>query len=275
MAKKNSAAYELTKGIIKENPLLILMLGTCPALAVTTSALNGLGMGVASTAVLILSNLVISLLRKVIPDKIRIPAYITIIASLVTILQFLLQAYLPALNASLGIFIPLITVNCIILGRAEAFANNHSVLISAIDGLGMGAGFTLALLTIGSLREILGFGTFFGVTMPWISEGGLQPMMIFGLPAGGFAIFGLMVAITQKLNKKFYGRRPQETMDREHYPGSISKRTDVVFEETEIIDGPRPARTPARDAVPPAETEPGAFVKKDEDKDSSESEDQA
>lgn len=272
MARKNSATYELVKGIIKENPLLILMLGTCPALAVTTSAINGLGMGVASTAVLVLSNLVISLLRKVIPDKIRIPAYITIIASLVTILQFLLQAYLPALNASLGIFIPLITVNCIILGRAEAFASNHGVFYSVIDGLGMGAGFTLALLIIGSLREILGFGTFFGVNMPWISEGGLQPMMIFGLPAGGFAIFGLMVAVTQKLNKKFYGRRPQETMDRERYPGSISKRTDAVFEETEVVDGPRPARTPARDAVPEAATEPGAFVKKEEDGVSTESE---
>ncbi|HZK42654.1 MAG TPA: electron transport complex subunit E, partial [Clostridia bacterium] len=176
MAKQKSAAYELTKGIVKENPLLILMLGTCPALAVTTSAINGLGMGAASTAVLVLSNVVISLLRKVIPDRIRIPAYITIIASLVTILQFLLQAYLPELDKSLGIFIPLITVNCIILGRAEAFANSHGVLISAIDGLGMGFGFTLALFFIGALREILGFGTLFNVAMPWISEGGLQPM---------------------------------------------------------------------------------------------------
>lgn len=263
MAKKNSAFYELTKGIVKENPLLILMLGTCPALAVTTSAINGLGMGVAATAILVLSNVVISLLRKVIPDRIRIPAYITIIASLVTILQFLLEAYLPELNNSLGIFIPLITVNCIILGRAEAFANSHGVLISAIDGLGMGAGFTLALLCIGSLREILGFGTLFNVAMPWIREGGLQPMMIFGLPAGGFVIFGIMVALTQKLNKKFYAQRPQATMDRQHYPGSVSQRTDVIFEETEVIDGPRVARTPARDAVPDALTEPGALAKKE------------
>ncbi|NLA71634.1 MAG: electron transport complex subunit E [Clostridiaceae bacterium] len=264
MATKNSAGYELTKGIIKENPLLILMLGTCPALAVTTSAMNGLGMGVATTAVLVLSNLVISMLRKAIPDRIRIPAYITIIASLVTILQFLLQAYVPALNASLGIFIPLITVNCIILGRAEAFANSHGVFISVIDGLGMGTGFTLALFVIGSLREILGFGTFFDYPMPWIQEGGLQPMMIFGLPAGGFAIFGIMVAITQKMNKRFYGRRPQKTMEREHYPGSISVRTDTIFEDTAVFDGPRPPRTPGRGAVPPAATDPGAFVKEDE-----------
>ena len=264
MAKQKSAAYELTKGIVKENPLLILMLGTCPALAVTTSAFNGLGMGAASTAVLVLSNVVISLLRKVIPDRIRIPAYITIIASLVTILQFLLQAYLPELDKSLGIFIPLITVNCIILGRAEAFANSHGVLISAIDGLGMGLGFTLALFFIGSIREILGFGTLFNVAMPWISEGGLQPMMIFGLPAGGFAIFGIMVALTQKLNKRFNAQQPQATMDRQHYPGSISQRTDVIFEETEVVDGPRPARTPARDAVPSPLTKPGALAKEDQ-----------
>lgn len=261
MAKKNSAGYELTKGIIKENPLLILMLGTCPALAVTTSAMNGLGMGAASTIVLILSNVVISLLRKVIPDRIRIPAYITIIASLVTILQFLLQAYLPELDRSLGIFIPLITVNCIILGRAEAFASSHSVFMSAVDGLGMGVGFSLALFFIGSLREILGFGTLFDIPMPWISENGLQPMMIFGLPAGGFAIFGIMVALTQKLSKKYYAQRPQATMDRQTYPGSISQRTDVIFEETEVVDGPRVARTPARDAVPAPLTEPGVLSK--------------
>lgn len=266
MAKKNSIGYELVKGITKENPLLILMLGTCPALAVTTSAINGLGMGIATTAVLVLSNLVISMLRKAIPDRIRIPAYITIIASLVTILHFLLQAYVPALNASLGIFIPLITVNCIILGRAEAFANTHDVFISVIDGIGMGAGFTLALFLIGSLREILGFGTFFDLPMPWIQEGGLQPMMVFGLPAGGFAIFGLMVAITQKLNKRFYARRPQETMDREHYPGSISERTDEIFEKTAVFDGPRPPRTPGRSSVPPAKTKSDSVEIVDEKK---------
>jgi electron transport complex protein RnfE len=264
MATKRSAGYELTKGVFRENPLLILMLGTCPALAVTTTAYNGLGMGIASTAVLLLSNVVISLLRKVIPDKVRIPAYITIIASLVTILHLLLQAYLPGLNEALGIFIPLITVNCIILGRAEAFANNHGVLISALDGLGMGAGFTLALLAIGGLREVLGAGTFFGLAMPWIQEGGLQPMMIFALPAGGFAIYGIMVAVTEKINKRFYAQRPLRTMTRDRYPGSISERTDAVYDVTEVLDGPRRSKTPALDAVPPAVTEPGAFAAKDE-----------
>ena len=264
MATKRSAGYELTKGIIKENPLLILMLGTCPALAVTTSAYNGLGMGIASTAVLLLSNVVISLLRKVIPEKIRIPAYITIIASLVTILHLLMQAYLYDLNKELGIFIPLITVNCIILRREEAFANRHNVFTSALDGLGMGIGFTLALFAIGSLREILGAGTFFGVQMPWIQEDGLQPMMIFALPAGGFALYGIMVAITEKLNKHYYAQRPQRTLTRDRYPGSISERTDAVYDETEVLDGPRRSRTPALDAVPPAVKEPGAFAKKDE-----------
>lgn len=264
MATKRSAGYELTKGIIKENPLLILMLGTCPALAVTTSAYNGLGMGIASTAVLLLSNVVISLLRKVIPDKVRIPAYITIIASFVTILHLLMQAYMYDLNKELGIFIPLITVNCIILGRAEAFANKHNVFTAALDGLGMGIGFTLALFAIGGLREILGAGTFFGVQMPWIQDGGLQPMAIFTLPAGGFALYGIIVAITEKLNKRYYSQRPQKTMTRDRYPGSISERTDVVYDETEDLDGPpRRSKTPALDAVPPTVKEPGAFAKKD------------
>ena len=248
------------------------MLGTCPALAVTTSAANGVGMGIAATAVLILSNLVISLLRKIVPDRVRIPVYITVIASLVTILQFLLEAYLPELNSSLGIFIPLITVNCIILGRAEAFARNHGPWLSVLDGIGMGIGFTIALLFMGGLREILGFGTFFDMPVPWIKEGGFQPMMIFGLPAGGFAIFGLMVAITNSLTRKFYKRQPLETMDRVHYPGSVSPSTDAIYEETEVQDGPRPARTPDPGSVPEALKKPGALAvetpdKKDESED--------
>ncbi|MGI6157416.1 MAG: electron transport complex subunit RsxE [Saccharofermentanales bacterium] len=265
MAKKKSLTGEFLKGIIKENPLLILLLGTCPALAVTTSAMNGLGMGIAATAVLVMSNLVISLFRNVIPDRIRIPAYITIIASLVTILQFLLEAYLPSLNASLGIFIPLITVNCIILGRAEGYANSHNVLYSVVDGLGMGVGFTLALFLIGTLREVLGFGTFFGMPVPWVGDGKLDPMMFFGIPAGGFAIFGLMIAITQKLNHRYYARKPQATIDRKRIPGSISKMTDAVYEETYTHDGPRPPRTPDRKAVPKPETEPGAFAGQDKE----------
>ncbi len=256
MTKKNSLLSEFLKGIIKENPLLILMLGTCPALAVTTSAWNGVGMGIASTAVLLMSNVVISLLRKIIPDKVRIPAYITIIASLVTVLQFLMQAYVPALNASLGIFIPLITVNCIILGRAEAFANSNGVLRSAIDGLGMGVGFTLALFFIGSIREILGFGTFFGVKMPWITESGLQPMMIFGLPAGGFAVFGIMVAITQKLNKRFYARKPQAVMSCAECPGCINAHTAPAAQASDAPEGSTKAKT----IVPETLKEPGVLA---------------
>ncbi len=257
MTKKNSLFYEFMKGILKENPLLILVLGTCPALAVTTSAENGLGMGVAATAVLIMSNAVISALRKVIPDKVRIPAFITIIAALVTILQFLMEAYVPALNASLGIFIPLITVNCIILGRAEAFANSHGVVRSAIDGLGMGVGFTLALFFIGSIREILGFGTFFGMKMPWITEGGLQPMMIFGLPAGGFAVFGVMIAITQKLNKRFYARQPQAVMGCSECPGCINAHTAPADHASNALEG---QVTEEKVVVPNTMREPGVLA---------------
>ena len=223
MAKKNrSLTYEFTKGIVKENPLLVLLLGTCPALAVTTSAWNGLGMGLAATFVLVLANIVISALRNVIPDRVRIPSYITIIASLVTILQLLLQAYLPDLNRSLGIYIPLITVNCIILGRAEAFANRRTIIASLMDGLGMGVGFTLALFIIGSVREILGYGTFFGMGLPYI--GGdyvLQPILIFALPPGGFAVYGLLIALSQKLSNRLYAQTPAPILDKEHYPGSV------------------------------------------------------
>lgn len=260
MTKKNSLLFEFLKGILKENPLLVLVLGTCPSLAVTTSAENGVGMGIAATVVLIMSNAVISLLRNVIPDKVRIPVYITIIACLVTVLQFLMQAYVPALNASLGIFIPLITVNCIILGRAEAFANSHGVLRSAIDGFGMGIGFTLALFFIGSIREILGFGTFFGTKMPWITEGGLQPMMIFGLPAGGFAVFGIMVAVTQKLNKRFYGRKPQAVMDCGQCPGCISCQASASHHDGEATDGSDSSGRPAKATVPETLTEPGILA---------------
>lgn len=220
--KKKTLTYEFSKGIVKENPLLVLLLGTCPALAVTTSAWNGVGMGLATIFVLVLSNLVISALRNVIPDRVRIPSYITIIASLVTILHLLLQAYLPDLNKSLGIFIPLITVNCIILGRAEAFANRKTVIQSVADGLGMGVGFCFALFIIGSIREILGSGTFFGMAIPFIGgDNMLQPILIFALPPGGFAIFGLLIAISQKLSNRLYAQTPAATLDREHYPGSV------------------------------------------------------
>lgn len=186
----------LTNGIIRENPTLRLVLGTCPTLAVTTSALYGLGMGISATAVLLGSNIVISLLRKLIPDKVRIPAYITIIAGFVTIVQLLLQAYLPELNKAMGIFIPLIVVNCIILARAEMFASKNNVFLSMFDAIGMGLGFTLALFVMGSIREILGNGTWLGID---IAEGIFEPATIMILPPGGFLVFGFVIAIFNRL----------------------------------------------------------------------------
>lgn len=196
MAQKKSLFQEFSKGIIKENPVLCLVLGTCPTLAVTTSASNAIGMGVAATAVLICSNAVISLLRKVIPDKVRIPAYITIIAGFVTIVQMLVKAFAPAINDSLGIFLPLIVVNCIILGRAEMYASKNPVIPSVLDGLGMGVGFTCALLCMGIIRELLGSGTLFGIQLLPVQ------ILIFILPPGGFFVFGILIAIANKLNTK-------------------------------------------------------------------------
>ena len=188
-----------TKGIIKENPVLRLVLGTCPTLAVTTSAANGIGMGVAATFVLVCSNIVISLLRKIIPDKVRLPAFIVVIAGFTTIVQMLLQAFVPTVYDSLGLFLPLIVVNCIILGRAEAFASKNSVGLSALDGLGMGVGFTAALTLMGSIREFLVTGMLFG-----LPEGGvITPIAIFAMPAGGFFVFGLLIWATNKLSAKF------------------------------------------------------------------------
>ena len=158
--KKNSLGREFTKGLVAENPVLRLVLGTCPTLAVSTSVSSAIGMGIAATIVLLCSNVVISALRKVIPSKVRIPAYIVIIASFVTIIQLLVKAFVPALDTALGVYLPLIVVNCIILGRAEAFASKNSVLASALDGLGMGCGFTAALFLMSTVREILGSGTF-------------------------------------------------------------------------------------------------------------------
>jgi len=185
----------LYNGIIKENPTFVLMLGMCPTLAVTTSAMNGMGMGLTTMTVLIMSNFVISLLRKIIPSRMRIPAYIVIVASLVTVVQLLLQAYIPSLYDTLGIYIPLIVVNCIILGRAEAFASKNNPLLSIMDGLGMGLGFTLALTSIGLVREILGSGTAFSMTLP-IS---FEPITIFVMAPGAFFILALLTAIQNKL----------------------------------------------------------------------------
>ena len=195
----------LLKGLIKENPVLVLVLGTCPTLATTTSVSSAVGMGIAAAVVLVCSNVVISALRKVIPEKVRIPAYVVIIASFVTIVQMLVKAFLPSLNESLGVYLPLIVVNCIILGRAEAFAGKNPVLASAADGLGMGVGFTAALFLMSSVREILGAGSFLGLSIPVLSE---NPMLIFILPPGGFFVFGILTAIVNKitggkLNREF------------------------------------------------------------------------
>ncbi len=204
MAEKKSVFQEFSKGIIKENPVLRLVLGTCPTLATTTSAKSALGMGVAAMIVLVCSNIVISALRKVIPDKVRIPAYITIIAAFVTIVQMLVKAYLPEINNMLGIYLPLIVVNCILLGRAEAFAGKNPVLSSAADGLGMGVGFTATLLLMGSIREIIGAGTIFGLT---VLPAGIPAVTLFILPPGGFFVFGMLVMLANKLAVK-KGKEP-------------------------------------------------------------------
>ena len=198
MAKKQKSLKEVFfAGWIKENPTLRLVLGTCPTLAVTTQAVNGLGMGAAATLVLIGSNLVISLLRNVIPDKVRIPAFITIIAGFVTMIQMLVKAFVPALDQSLGIFLPLIVVNCIILGRAESFASKNKPLPSILDGAGMGIGFTICLFLMGSIREIIGNGSWMG--MVFNNGSVIQPMLIMILPPGGFFVFGCLVALFNKL----------------------------------------------------------------------------
>lgn len=190
----------IKNGIVKENPVLRLILGTCPTLAVTTSAINGLGMGLAATLVLIGSNLTISLLRRVIPDKVRIPAYITVIAGFVTIIQMLLKAFFyDSLYSALGIYLPLIVVNCIILARAEMFAGKNKVLPSICDGLGMGIGFTAALLLMGMIRELLGAGTLFGIT---VTANVITPMTLMLLPPGGFFVFGVLIALANKLSAK-------------------------------------------------------------------------
>ena len=189
----------LYNGVVKENPTLILMLGMCPTLAVSTRAINGIGMGLSTMAVLILSNLVISLLRKIIPDQVRLPAYIVIVASLVTVTELLMQAYLPSLYEALGIYIPLIVVNCIILGRAEAYANKHAPLLSVMDGVGMGLGFTLALTLVSVIREFIGNGTFFGAQ---VLPESVEPIAIFVQPPGAFLVLAAIIAVMNAIGIK-------------------------------------------------------------------------
>lgn len=198
----NKYTERLYNGIIKENPTLILMLGMCPTLAVSTTAMNGVGMGISTTAVLILSNFVISLLRKVIPDEVRLPAYIVIVASLVTVTELLIEAYLPALYSALGIYIPLIVVNCIILGRAEAYANKHTPGLAVMDGIGMGIGFTLALTLAGLFREVLGSGSVFGFNFIQYIPFEVEPIGIFIQPPGAFLVIALFIAIMNAIGIK-------------------------------------------------------------------------
>ena len=220
MKQKASRLAVFTKGFIKENPNLVLLLGTCPTLATTSSAFNGMGMGIAATVVLICSNIVISILAKIIPDKVRIPCYIVVIAGFVTLVQFIVQAFAEPLYNSLGVFLPLIVVNCIILGRAEMFASKNGILDSALDGAGMGLGFTCSLTCIGAVREIIGSGTIFSgfflggdelaeqltVHLPFISD---HPLMIVALAPGGFFIFACAIAVVNKiLTSK--GKKPRE-----------------------------------------------------------------
>ncbi len=191
-----SKLQNFLKGIIKENPVLVLVLGTCPTLAVTTSVLNALGMGVAATAVLLCSNMAISALRNVIPDKVRIPCYIVLIAGFVTIVEMIMHAFVPSLYEALGIFLSLIVVNCIILGRAEMYASKNTVGNSALDALGMGVGFTLALFLMSSIREILGSGSWCGLAIPFMSD---FKIMILAMAPGGFFVFGCLIALVNKL----------------------------------------------------------------------------
>jgi len=194
-----SRMNEFTKGFIKENPVFIMALGLCPTLAVTSSVMNAIGMGLAATFVLVFSNIFISLIKGFIPDKIRIPAFIVVIASFVTIVDMMMHAYLPDLHKSLGIFIPLIVVNCIILGRAEAFASKNNVINSILDGLGMGLGFTLALVVIGGIREILGAGQFLGFN---VLPSSYQPMLVAILAPGAFIVMGLLMGLMNLKKKK-------------------------------------------------------------------------
>ena len=199
----NKYIERIYNGVIKENPTFVLMLGMCPTLAVTTSAINGAGMGLASLVVLALSNLMISLLRNFIPDRVRMPAYIVVVASFVTMVQFLMQAYLPALNESLGIYIPLIVVNCIILGRAESYASKNTAILSLFDGIGMGLGFTIGLTLLGMFREVLGAGTIFGFNFIRANNPtSFEPISIFVMAPGAFFVLAFLVAIMNKIKTK-------------------------------------------------------------------------
>ena len=223
-------AERLYNGLIKENPTFVLTLGMCPTLAVTTSAINGIGMGLSSTVVLVMSNLMISLLRKIIPDGVRMPAFIVIVASFVTMVQFLMQGYLPSLYDSLGIYIPLIVVNCIILGRAEAYASKNPVLPSIFDGLGMGLGFTCAITILGAVRELIGAGTIFSTgssALVDLTNYGFTPASIFILAPGAFFVLAMCIAIMNRLKRK-HGMEPAQVPDYCGKDGSCASCTNSM-----------------------------------------------
>jgi electron transport complex protein RnfE len=203
---KNKLGKVFTNGLFAENPTFRLVLGTCPTIAVTTNAINGVGMGVAATFVLIGSNVVISMLRNFIPNKVRIPAFVVVICTFVTMIQLLMHAFVPALYDSLGIFLPLIVVNCMILARAEAFACKNNVARSAMDGLGMGLGFTMSMLLIGAIREVIGGGTIFNYP---VFGAGFQPMLLLILAPGGFIVYGLSLGIINGLTEKFSSKKKE------------------------------------------------------------------
>ncbi len=231
--KKNSNLSVLMKGLLLENPVFVLILGTCPTLATSTTVIGALGMGLAATAVLICSNIVISLLRKVIPSSVRIPCFIVIIAGFVTIVQMFIHAYLPSLYDMLGVYLALITVNCIILGRAEMFASKNPVGKSALDGVGMGLGFTLALLSMAAIREIIGAGSFAGITIPIISNYKIE---IFQKAPGGFLVYGILIAVVYAITR---GKAPykKEFSCKECPSFSICGGKDCGKAECNISDG--------------------------------------
>lgn len=214
----------LTNGILKENPVFVSLLGMCPTLAVTTGAFNGIGMGLSTMFVLICSNLVICLLRKIIPSQVKLPCYIVIIATFVTLIQFLLHGFVPELYTSLGAFLELITVNCIILGRAEMFASKNRPLDSVLDGAGMGLGFTLALFLMGSVREIFGSGTWFGLVIPGMTG---HTMTLFVMPAGGFFVLGILIAVVAKLSN----RKPPKKLSCAGCPNAAACSAKQEFKE--------------------------------------------
>ena len=218
----------LFNGIIKENPTFVTMLGMCPTLSVTTSCINGVGMGLTTTVVLALSNVFVSLLRKIIPDKARVPAFIVVVASFVTMVQFLLEAYLPSLNASLGIYIPLIVVNCIILGRAESYASKNPVIPSLFDGIGMGLGFTIGLGTLGALREIIGAGKIFGIS---IIPDSIEPIRVIGSAPGAFLVLACLDAIQNKI-KLASGKKVKEDASCNGNCSACHSQCDSKVEDT-------------------------------------------